>query len=217
MESSLRNLGTEAIDVYQVHWPDPNTPAEETARALEDLVQEGKIRHVGVSNYDVKQMGELARHGRVETLQPPYHMFRREIEREILPYTAGHDIGVLIYGPMGHGLLTGRMSPETTFAPDDWRSKSPDFSGEPFRRNLEVVDRLTSLATERGVSLPELAVAWTLANPAVHAAIVGARRSSQLEGTVSAAEMELSGEDLQVISNILAEAVPLRGPNPEGM
>jgi aryl-alcohol dehydrogenase-like predicted oxidoreductase len=217
VESSLRNLSVEAIDLYQVHWPDPNTPAAETAGALEDLVREGKIRHVGVSNYDAKQMDDLARHGRVETLQPAYHMFRREIEAEILPYTADHDIGVLVYGPMAHGLLTGRMSPETTFPPDDWRSESNDFSGDAFRRNLEVVERLKGFSEERDVSLPELAVAWTLAHPAVHAAIVGARRTSQLEGTASAAEVELSPEDLEEIDRILARAVPVTGPNPEGI
>jgi aryl-alcohol dehydrogenase-like predicted oxidoreductase len=217
VESSLRNLGTDTIDLYQVHWPDPDTSAEETAEVLEDLVREGKIRHVGVSNYDVKQMDELARHGRVETLQPPYHMFRREIEREILPYTAEHDIGVLAYGPMAHGLLTGRMNAETTFPPDDWRSESADFSGETFRRNLEVADRLKVFADDLGVTLPELAVAWTLAHPAVHVAIVGARRPSQLEGTASAVDVDLSGKNLEEIDKILAEAVPVTGPNPEGM
>jgi aryl-alcohol dehydrogenase-like predicted oxidoreductase len=216
VESSLRNLGIEAIDLYQVHWPDPNTPAEQTGEALDALVEEGKIRHVGVSNYDSKQMDDLASHGRMESLQPAYHMFRREIEAETLPYTADHDIGVLVYGPMAHGLLTGRMSPETTFAPDDWRSESNDFSGDTFRRNLEVVERLKGFSEERGVSLPELAVAWTLANPAVHVSIVGARRSSQLEGTASAAEVDLTPEDLQEIDRILADAAPVTGPNPEG-
>src|SRR5882762_6026709 len=141
VESSLRNLRTDHIDLYQVHWPDPRTPPEETARVLEDLVREGKIRHVGVSNYDAKQMDELARYGPVETVQPPYHMFRREIEDEILPYAADHNIGVLVYGPVAHGLLTGAMKPDSTFSPDDWRSKSPDFSGDTFRRNIEVVGR----------------------------------------------------------------------------
>jgi aryl-alcohol dehydrogenase-like predicted oxidoreductase len=133
VESSLRNLGTDYIDIYQVHWPDLHTPPEETAGALEGLVGEGKIRHVGVSNYDVDQMQALGHFGRVETLQPPYHLFRRDIEETILPYTAEHDIGVLVYGPIAHGLLSGRMTESTTFDPDDWRSKSPDFTGETFR------------------------------------------------------------------------------------
>jgi aryl-alcohol dehydrogenase-like predicted oxidoreductase len=174
VEASLRNLGTDYIDLYQVHWPDLHTPPEETAGALEDLIRQGKIRHAGVSNYDVDQMAALGRYRRVETLQPPYHLYRREIEDNILPYTAEHDIGVLVYGPLAHGLLAGRMTPSVTFEPDDWRGKSPDFSGETFRRSLAVVERLKGFARGRDVSLPELAVAWTLANPAVHVAIVGA-------------------------------------------
>src|SRR6266511_2871541 len=176
VEASLRSLGTDYIDIYQVHWPDLHTPPEETAEVLGELVREGKIRHAGVSNYDVDQIAALGRYGRVDTLQPPYHLFRREIEDKVLPYTAEHDIGVLIYGPLAHGLLAGRMTPSTTFEPDDWRSKSPDFSGETFRRNLAVVERLKGFARQRDVSLPELAVAWTLAHPGVHVEIVGARR-----------------------------------------
>src|SRR6266540_3108377 len=199
----------------QVHWPDLHTPPEETAEALGELVREGKIRHAGVSNYDVDQIAALGRYGRVDTLQPPYHLFRREIEDKVLPYTAEHDIGVLIYGPLAHGLLAGRMTPSTTFEPDDWRSKSPDFSGETFRRNLAVVERLKGFARERDVSLPELAVAWTLAHPGVHVAIVGARRPSQLDGTAPAADLELTGSDLQQTEAIFADAVPVRGPHPE--
>src|SRR6266446_7875029 len=207
-ESSLRNLRTDYIDLYQVHWPDPRTPPEETARVLEDLVREGKIRHVGVSNYDAKQMEELARYGRVETVQPPYHMFRRDIEAQILPYTAEHDIGVLVYGPLAHGLLAGAMSTGTTFPADDWRSHSPDFTGEQFRRNLHAVDRLKDFARERAISLPQLAVAWTLSHPAVRVAIVGARRPAHLEQTAAAADVTLSDEDRREIDRILADALP---------
>jgi aryl-alcohol dehydrogenase-like predicted oxidoreductase len=217
VESSLSSLGTDYIDLYQVHWPDPNTPPEETGQALEELVKEGKIRHAGVSNYDVEQMQSLARFGPVETLQPPYHLFRRDIEETILPYTAEHDIGVLVYGPLAHGLLSGRMTESMTFAPDDWRSKSSDFTGETFRRNLAVVERLKGFARERDVSLPQLAVAWTLANLAVQVAIVGARRPSQLDGTAPAADIKLSKADLQEIDASLADAVPVWGPHPEGM
>jgi aryl-alcohol dehydrogenase-like predicted oxidoreductase len=217
VESSLRHLGTDYIDIYQVHWPDPRTPAEETAGVLAELVTEGKIRHVGVSNYDVEQMQELARFGRVETLQPPYHMFRREIEETVLPYTAEHDIGVLVYGPLAHGLLSGRMSESTAFDTDDWRGMSPDFTGDAFRRNLAVVERLKDLARERDMSLPQLAVAWTLANPAVQVAIVGARRPAQLDGTAPAADIELSPADLKEIDAVLTDAVPVWGPHPEGM
>ncbi|MEA2843830.1 MAG: hypothetical protein QOJ69_1501, partial [Actinomycetota bacterium] len=217
VEASLRNLATDYIDLHQVHWPDPLTPAEETAEALEALVAEGKIRHAGVSNYDAKQMDELAHHGPVEALQPPYHLFRRDIEREILPYTAVNDIGVLAYGPLAHGLLGGRMTAETTFPPDDWRSHSRDFAGETFRHNLDVVARLSRFAAERGIPLPQLAVAWTVANPAVDVAIVGARRASQLEALTPAADVELTADDLDSIEAIVADAAPVGGPAPEGM
>ncbi|PYT38092.1 MAG: general stress protein [Acidobacteria bacterium] len=217
VESSLRNLETDYIDLYQLHWPDPKTPAEETAGALEKMVGEGKIRHVGVSNFSPQQMDELARYGRVETDQPPYHMFRREIERDVLPYCAKHDIGVLAYGPLAHGLLSGRMTTKTAFARDDWRSKSSDFTGERFRRNLAVVTRLQQCADSRGITLPQLAVAWVISHPAVNVAIVGARRASQLDTTLPAAEVSLTGEDRKEIDTILADAVPVVGPSPEGM
>jgi aryl-alcohol dehydrogenase-like predicted oxidoreductase len=181
------------------------------------MVGEGKIRHVGVSNFSPQQMGELARHGRVETDQPPYHMFRREIEKDILPYCAEHDIGVLAYGPLAHGLLSGRMTAETTFPPDDWRSKSSDFTGERFKRNLAVVARLQEYAEGRDITLPQLAVAWVISPPAVHVAIVGARRPSQLDTTLPAADVSLTEEDRLEIDRILAEAVPVVGPSPEGM
>jgi aryl-alcohol dehydrogenase-like predicted oxidoreductase len=217
VESSLRNLGTDYIDLYQVHWPDPHTPPDETAGALAELVREGKIRHIGVSNHDVDEMRALGRYGRVETLQPPYHVFRRDIEKTVLPFTAAHDIGVLAYGPLTHGLLSGRMSESTSFDADDWRSKSPDFTGETFRRNLAVVERLKGFARGRDMTLPQLAVAWTLANPAVHVAVVGARRPSQLDGTAPAADIELSRADRHEIDAILTDAVPVSGPHPEGM
>jgi aryl-alcohol dehydrogenase-like predicted oxidoreductase len=217
VESSLRNLGTDYIDIYQVHWPDRWTRAEETAGALDALVREGKIRHVGVSNYGVEEMEELRAFGQVETLQPPYHLFHRAIEDEILPYTAKHDIGVLVYGPLAHGLLSGRMTAATTFAADDWRGTSPDFTGAAFRRNLQVVQRLKEFARERAIALPELAVGWTLANPAVDVAILGARRPAHLEGTAAAADLHLAPEDLGAIDAIVADAVPVSGPHPEGM
>jgi len=127
VDESLRALGTDYVDVYQVHWPDPGVPFGETAGALGELVEEGKIRHAGVSNFSAEQMAEFSRTRPVETLQPPYHLFRRDIESEELPYCAEHDIGVLVYGPLAHGLLTGGMSEDTTFADDDWRSQSPLF------------------------------------------------------------------------------------------
>lgn len=215
VQESLRHLGVEYIDIYQVHWPDPNTPLAATAQALEELVQEGKIRHVGVSNFGVAEMAEFARTRPVETLQPPYHLFRRDIESDVLPYAREHDIGVLAYGPLAHGLLTGAMDKDTTFPAEDWRSNSDLFNGEAFQRNLQTVRDLESLAQSRGYSVGQLAIAWTLANPAVQVAIVGSRSIPHIEDSLGALEVELSKEDLREIEGIMAGAVPVAGPTPE--
>jgi aryl-alcohol dehydrogenase-like predicted oxidoreductase len=216
-EASLRALGTDYIDLYQVHWPDPRTPAEETSEALGQLIRSGKVRHVGVSNYGVDDMEQLRVLGRLETLQPRYSMFARDIEDAVLPYAAQHDLGVLVYGPLAHGLLGGGMTPETTFAADDWRGTSPDFTGDTFRRNLQVVERLKACARERGTDLPQLAVAWTLAHPGVDVTILGARHPGHLEDTVAAADLALSPGDLAAMDAILRDALPVWGPHPEGM
>ena len=218
VDDSLRALGVDHIDLYQVHWPDPKVPFAETARALQELVGAGKIRHVGVSNFDVAQMADFARTRAVETLQPPYHLFRRDIEADVLPYCLEHNIGVLVYGPLAHGLLTGALNEETTFAPEDWRSGAPFFKGEDYRSNIQVVRELERFASEQlGVSVSRLAIAWALANPAVHVAIVGARSPRHIEDSVAAAELRLSEADLQQIDRIVAGSVPISGPSPEMM
>jgi aryl-alcohol dehydrogenase-like predicted oxidoreductase len=215
VEESLANLGIDQIDLYQLHWPDSGTPFAETGEALRELVDDGKIRHVGVSNFSVEQMSELSQTIPVETLQPPYHLFRREIEDDVLPYAREHGIGVLVYGPLAHGLLGGAIDGETTFPTDDWRSKSSVFQGESFQRNLEAVRRLTELARERGATVSQLAIAWTLADPAVHVAIVGARRADHLAESVGAAEIQLSSEDMARIEAIMGDSVQVAGPSPE--
>jgi aryl-alcohol dehydrogenase-like predicted oxidoreductase len=217
VDDSLRALGTDAIDLYQVHWPDPTTPFEKTAAALADLVAEGKIRHVGVSNFDVDQMEAFSQTLPVETLQPPYHMFRRDIESDILPYTLAHDIGVLVYGPLAHGLLSGQLHAGTVFPPGDWRASSDVFTGAAFRQNLAVVDELGGVAADLGITLGQLAVAWTLANPAVDVAIVGTRNPDHVAEAVGATPADLGPEILARIGTILARAVPVGGPSPEGM
>jgi len=218
VEDSLSALGVDHVDVYQVHWPDPKVPFAETAGALQRMVDEGMIRHVGVSNFDAAEMAEFAQTWPVETLQPPYHLFRRDIEADVLPYCREHDIGVLVYGPLAHGLLTGAMDENTQFAPDDWRSGAPLFKGEAYRRNLEVVRELEHFASdELGVSLSQLAIGWTLANPAVQVAIVGARHPNHIEDSVAAAELSLSEVDLERIDRIMAGSVALSGPSPEMM
>jgi hypothetical protein len=215
-EESLRALDLDHIDLYQVHWPDPEVPFAETAGALQELVDEGKLRHVGVSNYDAAQMAEFARTRPVETLQPPYHLFRRDIEAEVLPYAGEHDIGVLVYAPLAHGLLSGTMDESTEFAADDWRSGSPMFTGDAFRRNLETARQLERFAGERGHTVGQLAIAWTLAHPAVHVAIVGARRAEHIEASALAADIELTPVDLAEIEQIMSGAVAVGGPTPEG-
>ena len=217
VDASLSALGTEHIDLYQVHWPDPTIPAAETAGALAELVAEGKIRHVGVSNYDTTQMEQFAATLPVETLQPPYHLFRRDIEHEVLPYTRAHDIGVLVYGPLAHGLLTGTMTESTTFAADDWRATSPVFTGEGYGHNLAAVHALEKFAADRGITVSQLAIAWTLANPAVHVAIVGARTAQHVEDSLAAADLTLSEADLAEIDTIMATAAPATGPSPESV
>jgi len=217
VEQSLRNLGVDYIDLYQVHWPDPHTPVEETARALDQLVQEGKIRYVGVSNYDAEQMRAFEQTRKLDAFQPPYSLFRREIERDILPYCQAHGIGVLVYGALAHGLLAGRYTPRTTFPADDWRSHNPIFHGDTFARNLAVVAHLKDLAEREGMSVAQLAIAWVLAQPAVDVAIAGARNPQQLEGTAHAADKRLSRAALEAIEAIMRDAVPIGGPAPEGM
>ncbi len=217
VEQSLRNLGVDYIDLYQIHWPDPRTPFAETAEAMERLVGEGKIRFVGVSNFDVGQMQEFEKTRKIDTLQAPYHLFRRDIEQAILPYCQANGIGLLVYGPLAHGLLGGRYTPQTTFASDDWRSHSPAFQGEKFAHNLGVVARLISLADCLGITVAQLSIAWVLARPGVDAGIVGARRPQQLTQTAAAADVELSAETLQEIEQIMKDAIPTGGPSPEGM
>ncbi|MFZ0042485.1 MAG: aldo/keto reductase [Solirubrobacteraceae bacterium] len=214
---SLEALQIEHIDLYQVHWPDPRTPLAETGEALQALVDEGKIHHVGVSNFTAGQMEELSRARPVETLQPPYALFRREIEAEVLPYCAEHDIGVLVYGPLAHGLLTGTISAGQEFTDDDWRASSSDFRGDALARNVLVVERLSRFAQERGYTLSQLAIAWTLAHPAVQVSIVGSRSEKHIEESLGALEVELSADELAKIDEILEGSVQLVGPGPEGI
>ncbi len=216
LEESLEHLGIEYVDLYQVHWPAP-TPAEETAAVLSELVEEGKVRYVGVSNYSVRQMHELERHLKIDTLQPPYHIFRREVERHVLPYCEAHGIGTLVYGPLAHGLLGGKYDEDTTFEADDWRSGSSAFTGDVFAHNLEVVEGLKKLAFDRGMTVAALAIAWVLAHPGVDVAIVGARGPDQIEGTAPAADVYLDDEDLEAIGEVIVDAIEIGGATPEGV
>jgi aryl-alcohol dehydrogenase-like predicted oxidoreductase len=215
VERSLDALGVDRIDLYQVHWPDPDTAPEETGAALAELRDEGKIAHVGVSNYSAEQMEELSRTVPVETLQPPYHLFNREIENGVLPWCLDNDVGVLAYGPLAHGLLTGTIDADTEFADDDWRAGKPLFSGPNLTQNLDVVRQLGEVADDLGCTLSQLAVAWVLEHPAVHVAIVGSRSPEHIAESIGALDVELSGADLQRVVTIMQGAVGAEGPSPE--
>ncbi|WP_344419351.1 aldo/keto reductase [Amycolatopsis minnesotensis] len=217
VDESLEYLGLDHIDLYQVHWPDADTPAEETAGVLQELVDAGKIRHAGVSNYDAAQLADFDRTRPVETLQPPYHLFRRAIETDPLPYAREHDIGVLAYSPLGSGLLTGSLTADATFEASDWRSKATAFQGDSLRRNVEAVAELAEFAKARGATVSQVAIAWVLARPGVHVAIVGARKPKNIEDSLAAADLDLSAEDLAEIERITAKGVQVDGASPEGV
>ena len=170
-----------------------------------------------MSNYDPAQMTTFQQVRPIDTLQPPYHMFRRDIEKTILPFAREHGIGVLVYGPLAHGLLSGRMTEDTSFAADDWRSHSDLFVGDAFRRNLAVVRELTRFAARRGATVAQLAIAWALANRAVDVAIVGARSPEQIRETSAGAYLRLTPDDMVQIESLLRTEVAVGGPAPEAM
>ena len=200
-EDSLRRLETDVIDLYQIHWPRPEEDIEEGWSAMAELKEEGKVRHIGVSNFSVGQMERAQRIAPVETLQPPYSMLRREVEAEILPYCQENDIGVIVYSPMRSGLLTGKMTPERVqnLPSDDWRRNDPDFQEPRLSQHLKLVALLEEIGAEHGRSPGEVAIAWTLRHPAVTAAIVGGRRPDQVDGTIGAAEFRLSEKEIEEI------------------
>jgi len=217
VEASLRAMKLDHIDLYQVHWPDDDTPFEDTAGYLQEMVDEGKLRHVGVSNFDQDQMAAFDRRRPVETLQPPYHLFRRHIEDGVLPYVRENDIGTLVYSPLGSGLLTGTMDENTTFEDSDWRASASAFQGDKFRTNLAVVERLKEFAADKGTEVSQLAIAWVLAQDGIDVAIVGARSSKNIERSLAAVDVELSSDDLAEIERITADGVQVTGASPEGI
>jgi aryl-alcohol dehydrogenase-like predicted oxidoreductase len=196
--ASLERLGVEAIDLYQIHWPIPDKDIEEGWAALAELKQEGLVRHIGVSNFDADQLGRMQRLAPVETLQPQYSLIERDIEPAILPYAREHGIGVIAYSPMGSGMLTGAMTREraATLPENDWRKHDPRFNEPQLTRNLELVDRLATVADRHATTPGAVAVAWTLHNPAVDGAIVGFRRADQVAPILAAAGLELTGEEI---------------------
>lgn len=201
-EHSLRRLRTDVIDLYQVHWPpEIDSDLEEGWAALTMLKREGKVRWIGVSNFNVPQMERARAIAEITSLQPPYSLIRRDIESEILPYCAHYGIGVIAYAPMASGLLSGAMTVErvANLSDDDWRKRSPEFNEPTLSRNLALVERLRIVGSRLGRAPGEVAIAWTLRNPVVTGAIVGARNEQQAEGVMRAAELQLSVEDIAEI------------------
>jgi aryl-alcohol dehydrogenase-like predicted oxidoreductase len=208
IEDSLRRLRTDRIDLYQVHWPDLQTPLEETARALEDLRRQGKIRSIGVSNFSPRQMELFRAVTTLDAVQPPYNLFEREIETDVLPYAAGSGLTVLSYGALCRGLLSGRMRPETSFKQGDLRRADPKFQGARFRAYLTAVEQLSELARERfNRSVLALAVRWVLdQGPTI--ALWGARRPEQLRAVREIEGWHIDHESRQEIDSILKRCIP---------
>jgi aryl-alcohol dehydrogenase-like predicted oxidoreductase len=200
-EASLERLGIDAIDLYQIHWPIPADDIEEGWAALAELREQGLVRHIGVSNFDVTQLRRIQQIAPVETLQPQYSLVAREVEEEILPYAEQNGIGVIVYSPMGSGLLTGAMTRERieTLPDDDWRKHDARFNEPQLSQHLALVGRLRAVGERKETTPGAVAVAWTLHNPAVDGAIVGFRRPGQVDAIVAAATLELDDEDIDQI------------------
>lgn len=206
-EESLKRLGVEVIDLYQMHWPDPEKDIEEGWGEMARLQKQGKVRYIGVCNYNTAQLDRVRKIAPVTSLQPPYSMIRRGVEAELLPYCAKNHMGVVTYSPMQRGLLTGKFSKKylATLAPDDHRLKSSDYQEPEFSATLALVDKLRPIAERNKRTLAQLAIAWVLRRPEVTAAIVGTRKPSQIAETSPASDWVLTKNDIDEIEKLLAE------------
>lgn len=206
-ETSLRSLGVEAIDLYQMHWPDPEEKIEEAWQAMVTLRDQGKVRYIGVSNFNISQLERISQIEPPASLQPPYSMLERGIESEILPYCVQHDIGVVAYSPMHCGLLTGKYTSQKIAAlpEDDHRRRTPDFMEPRLTANLQFVDSLRPIADRCGITCAHLALAWATRSPQITAAIAGARHPRQIKETVKASEIQLDANTLAEIEVLLEE------------
>lgn len=204
-EDSLRRLDVETIDLYQMHWPQPDEQIEEAWDAMARCIKQGKVRHLGASNAAVEQLERLAKVHPIAAVQPPYSMLRRDIETGLLEYCGKHNIGVVCYSPMQKGLLTGKFTPAfmQTLAADDHRRKDPQFSGAAFDRNGKLIDALRPIAERNGKTLAQLALAWVLRRKEVTAAIVGARKPAKIQETLEAGNWTLAENDIEEIETIL--------------
>lgn len=202
-EDSLRRLKVDAIDLYQIHWPEPDEDVEEGWATLAKLKEEGKVRWIGVSNFNAEQLCRAQKIAPITSLQPPYSLIRREVETEVLPFCAVHNVGVIAYSPMGSGLLTGAMTRERleNLPEDDWRRRGPQFQEPLLTRNLKLADKLKEIAERHNRSAGEAALAWALANSVVTGAIVGVRNAEQVNGVIGGMEFRLSAEELAEVES----------------
>jgi len=204
-EQSLRNLQTDYIDLYQVHWPDEKTPFEDTMATLMALRDEGKIRYIGCSNFTVPMMERMMRAGELISLQPPYSLLRRDIEKDILPFCRQHNLAVICYSPLQRGLLTGKYRPGATFPESDSRSRDPLFQGEKLAKIAAAVDKMAQIAASYGRTPAQMAVAWILNQPGVTMALWGAKRPAQIEECAGASGWKLSATEWQQIADLFAD------------
>jgi aryl-alcohol dehydrogenase-like predicted oxidoreductase len=204
-EASLKRIGIDVIDLYQIHWPEPDKNVEEAWEAMARLVEQGKVRYIGVSNFSLQQLQRAHKLHPVASLQPSYSMLRREAEKDLLDYCKSQHIGVLAYSPMARGLLTGTWTAERSagFAADDHRRAVPDFNEPRLSINLALAEKLRMIAQRHGRTVAELAIAWAIRNKRVTAAIVGGRNPAQIEATVKAGDWQLSEEDRKEIKSLL--------------
>ncbi len=205
--NSLKRLNIDVIDLYQMHWPDPEEDVEEAWEEMLKLVDEGKIRYLGVCNFNVEQLERICKMDSVVSLQPPYSMLHREVEDELLEYCVRHKMGVIVYSPMQRGLLTGKFNPQRLagLAPDDHRRRNPDFQEPRFSATLELVNHLKKIAKRNGKTCAQLAISWVLRQDEITAAIVGARRPDQIIETAPASDWDLGQNDIEEIEQLLAE------------
>ncbi len=209
IQDSLRRLRTDYIDIYQVHWPDLAVPIEETARTMQALLNQGLIRAIGVSNYSPEQMDRFMAVSKLHTVQPPYNLFERQIERDVLPYVREKNLSAFAYGPLCRGLLTGTMRPGTKFTGDDLRQSDPKFQPPRFAQYLNAVQQLDNLAQKRyGKHVMDLAVRWVLDQPGITAALWGARHPAELDAVAGTLDWTLDADSLATIDQILQQTIP---------
>ncbi|MFO7446455.1 MAG: aldo/keto reductase [Ignavibacteriaceae bacterium] len=204
-EDSLKRLNVDVIDLYQIHWPNPEAEIEEGWETMNKLKEEGKVRYIGVSNFNVEQMARIHKIAPVSSLQPPYSLLNRKIEKKILPFCKENNIAVIVYSPMASGMLTGAMTRDRieNFPEDDWRRTSSDYQEPKLTKNLQLADLLKTTGKRHGNSAGEAAIAWTLKHPAVTGAIVGGRNARQVSETAGAWKLKLSEDEIQEIEDFI--------------